>query len=193
MAIALVRPQPTLRELVRDIRQLYAELEQSDKRGEELAASIGQKLAEAKSRKPGGETWENFVKANFNFRRSRADELIRIAGGKTTVEETRLRKRDSVRKSRAKPPLRSGGPTVVQFDPPQRQRRAPKPKNLGSAINQMHAECVAFLNDYVHARAASFIDEHQGEFSQEQKECLMELFEMMVLEFQLLSQRVDGR
>jgi hypothetical protein len=73
-------------------------------------------LAEAKDKKPKDITWPDFVKEHFDFGRSRADELIQIADGRTTVAETREIKAASVRKSRANPPLRSGGSRAPAFE-----------------------------------------------------------------------------
>ena|ERR1700682_3802935 len=51
-----------------------------------------------KERKPKGTTWPDFVAKHFSFGRRRADELIQIAGGTTTVAEVRQLKRESVKK-----------------------------------------------------------------------------------------------
>ncbi len=114
--------QRSLTELVRDTNELYAEVEKARGHAERACNLLGQMLAEAKRRKPKGITWPAFVKENYDFSRSRADELIQIAEERTTVEKAREGKNASVKKSRAKstlrsvePPLRSGGSNVVHL------------------------------------------------------------------------------
>jgi hypothetical protein len=52
-------------------------------------------------------TWPDYVRVTFDLGPSRADELIRIGRGSTTVAETRADKAASVGTSRAKSTLRS--------------------------------------------------------------------------------------
>lgn len=74
--------------------------------------SAGLNLKEAKQRNtedPDGISWAEFVKQHFPLKRSRADELIRIADGKTTMEKVQQGNKKRVQKARAKAlPLRNG-------------------------------------------------------------------------------------
>jgi hypothetical protein len=99
----------TLPELIKTAKALNSKLAHSEGKSADLKITLGLTLAEAKACKPEDITWPDFVKKHFDFGRSRADELIQIADGRTTVEKTRETKAVSVRKSRAKSPLRSGG------------------------------------------------------------------------------------
>lgn len=71
--------------------------------------TAGRLLARLKRCKPKQCSWESYVREKANLSRERADELIRIAEGRTTVEGVREGKRERVRKSRDKPVLRSTG------------------------------------------------------------------------------------
>jgi len=75
---------------------------QFKKKSGEHYVALGQKLAELKGRKPEGTTWPAFVKKHFGYSREWADELIRIAVGKTTVKATRAKAAKRKAKSRAK-------------------------------------------------------------------------------------------
>jgi hypothetical protein len=69
----------------------------------------GKLLSRLKENKPDGTTWEVYVKEMCGISRSRSDELIRIADGRTTVEETREKTREKVRAHRERQsPLRNG-------------------------------------------------------------------------------------
>jgi hypothetical protein len=87
-------------ELIRTAKELHAKIEQYGKKTEQLQVTLGLTLKEAKERKPGGITWPAFVKKHFNFSRSRADELIQIGTGSTTVEQVNSRAAESMRKTR---------------------------------------------------------------------------------------------
>jgi hypothetical protein len=98
-------------ELIRTAKELHAKIEQYGKKTEQLQMTLGLTLKEAKERKPKGITWPAFVKKHFNFGRSRADELIQIADGRTTVETVRANTAARVQKYAAKSPLANGGST----------------------------------------------------------------------------------
>jgi hypothetical protein len=108
--------QRSIQELIKTVKALDSKLAQSEGKTEQLQITLGLTLAEAKDKKPKDITWPDFVKEHFDFGRSRADELIQIADGRTTVAETREIKAASVRKSRANPPLRSGGSHAPAFE-----------------------------------------------------------------------------
>jgi hypothetical protein len=69
----------------------------------------GARLAKLKGQK--GEIWTGrwdvYVRKQFDLSQDRADELIRIATGRTTVAETRSRTKNRVKKHRAKSLLRN--------------------------------------------------------------------------------------
>jgi hypothetical protein len=97
-------------ELIRTAKALDVKIKQCTEKTEQLQMTLGLTLKEAKARKPANITWPAFVSRHFNFSRSRADTLIQIADGRTTVAEVREGRRESVNRSRNNnPPLRSGG------------------------------------------------------------------------------------
>jgi|SRR5580765_7317703 hypothetical protein len=117
---------------VKKLKVLLAQADQANARAEALGGKREAELATAKQRtvEAGGvligirndhreakkagtikQTWAAFVKNECGLSRERADGLIRIAGGTTTVEKERERRKQSVRKSRAKRVLQSGGST----------------------------------------------------------------------------------
>jgi hypothetical protein len=110
-----------LAKLIEVAQELKTEAEQAEgvaKQAEGVAkkfyASLGLALAELKKRKPKDITWPVFVRKYFDYSRERADELIRIAEGKTTVEDVRTRAKASVKKSRENPVIRITGNTPTK-------------------------------------------------------------------------------
>jgi hypothetical protein len=63
---------------------------------------VGQLLLEAKKRHPKVADFEAFLKRVNGLKLSRAYDLLRLAGGRTTDEELRQETRERVRKHRAK-------------------------------------------------------------------------------------------
>jgi hypothetical protein len=92
----------TLTELINVAKALKEKAEQAADKAEQFYIELGHKLAELKERKPAGTTWPEFVRKHFDYSKARADELIRIATGVTTVAASREEKKKSVDKSRKK-------------------------------------------------------------------------------------------
>jgi hypothetical protein len=88
----------------------------SMEKAEQHYKSAGIHLIEAKERvkQTPGLTWPAFLNAYCKIRRARADELIMIADGRTTLADLRMKKAESVRATRERKkddlPLRSGDP-----------------------------------------------------------------------------------
>jgi hypothetical protein len=81
-----VRPMPLL---IETVKVLQAKAIKAEGKAHDLWITIGCELKEAKERHKeldGELTWPEFSKKYFNFGQSRADELIRIADGRTTVD-----------------------------------------------------------------------------------------------------------
>jgi hypothetical protein len=92
------------------IKGLIAKGDASEDRAQEYYARAGEKLAELKARRnedAPGMTWERYVKDRCDLSRERADELIRIAEGRTNVEDVRAGTAARVQKHRAKAVLRN--------------------------------------------------------------------------------------
>jgi hypothetical protein len=74
---------------------------------------LGQLLLEAKKRHPKVADFEAFLKRVNGLKLSRAYDLLRLAGGRTTDEELRKDARDRVRKHRAKKKVPTSKPVSV--------------------------------------------------------------------------------
>jgi hypothetical protein len=74
---------------------------------------LGQLLLEVKNRHPKAADFEAFLKRVNGLGRSRAYDLLRLAGGRTTDEELRKDARERVRKHRAKKKLPAPEPVSV--------------------------------------------------------------------------------
>lgn len=81
-----------------------------------IAAGIQLLEAKARVKQTPGLTWPAFLNAHCDIRRRRADELIMIADGRTTIADLRMKKAESVRATRErkaeKPALRSAEPNM---------------------------------------------------------------------------------
>jgi hypothetical protein len=150
-------PAMTEGELVKRIKEHIAKgdqatekAEHATKKAEEHYKSAGQHLLTLKAEHKGNTAeWEQLLKEKCGIGKSRAYELIRIANGKTTVEEIRADKAESVRKVRAAIPLRSGKTEVTVTDEPPRSWKiiaiAKDGKQYGSGVRlQTEAEVDAY-------------------------------------------------
>jgi hypothetical protein len=99
-------PMPAL---IKTINALVVKAEQSAQKTEEYWKAIGLHLMEAKDRflatpsadrDTDAKTWPAFCRKHFTVKRRRADELITIADGRTTVEKIRDADATKKRKSR---------------------------------------------------------------------------------------------
>jgi hypothetical protein len=83
--------QRTIRELIKTVEVLDSKLAQSEGKSADLKINLGITLAEAKLANKNSKNpmpWPNFLEKNFtNRKRSRADELIQIGEGRTTLKE----------------------------------------------------------------------------------------------------------
>jgi len=98
----------------RRINALADKLANAERKVEEYQRSIGQHIASIKAVRPND--WEKIVKVNCKLGRSRAYELLAIADGTKTVKQTRAEKAGSVRRLRARRPLRSGQTTTAPVE-----------------------------------------------------------------------------
>lgn len=101
------------------IKAHVAKGDASIEKAEQHYKAAGIHLVEAKARikETPGLTWPAFLNAHCSIRRSRADELIMIADGRTTLTDLRMKKAESVRATRERKsenlPLRSGEPVAA--------------------------------------------------------------------------------
>jgi hypothetical protein len=109
----------TLPQLIETVKALYAKATRAQGKARDLWVTLGIELKEAKARnrETGDLTWSEFAKQHFNFGQSRADELIRIADGRTTVEQVRADTAERVQKhAKAKPALANTGSSETAQD-----------------------------------------------------------------------------
>jgi hypothetical protein len=76
-------------QVAKAVRALIAKGDKAAEKAEQYYKAAGLHLKELKENKPDGVTWEAFVKEECGISRERADELIRIGDGRTTVAEVR--------------------------------------------------------------------------------------------------------
>jgi hypothetical protein len=95
----------------RAINALNTKLEHAARKVEEYQTAIGQHIAAIKKARP--DDWEDIVKTECNVGRARAYELVAIASGTKTVEQTRAK--TNIRKIKHRKSVRSGtdGGTLI--------------------------------------------------------------------------------
>jgi hypothetical protein len=106
-------------QLIKTVQALHAKAIKYTDKADQIWITIGIELKEAKdrNREHGELTWPEFAKKHFDFGQSRADELIRIADGRTTVEEVRAGTAERVQKhAKAKPALANAGSSKTVLD-----------------------------------------------------------------------------
>jgi hypothetical protein len=86
--------------LILEIKILISKGDHATKKAEQFYISAGLNLKKLKARKPDSIAWGKFVRDTCGLGQARADELIRIADGKTTVDEVRAATAARMRKSR---------------------------------------------------------------------------------------------
>jgi hypothetical protein len=98
---AITMPHPA--HLARKINDSVAKGDKVTQRANEYYVEAGNDLKALKAQMPKGMKWDDYLKyCGINFARSRADQLIRIAGGDTTIEEERAKDAERQAKSSKK-------------------------------------------------------------------------------------------
>jgi hypothetical protein len=115
--------QNAIRSLVSAIKSDLVKAAQSAAKSEQYHIAAGKRLAELKAElkaKPKKErpAWADFVRAKFDLGPSRADELIRIAVGTTTVEKTRAGNTERKKRSQEKSTFRNVDAVNTASEPP---------------------------------------------------------------------------
>jgi hypothetical protein len=94
---------------LRKIEEHDRKIEEQENKRDEREVEVGTALKALKAQKPKGINFEQYLEeCGIELHRSRADQLIRIAEGRTTVEEERADTAERTAKSRTELPLRSG-------------------------------------------------------------------------------------
>lgn len=109
----------TTPQLIQTIKAHLAKAAQALDKSGQHETSAGLYLKELKARKPSALPWPEYVRATFNLGQSRADELIRIADGRTDVETVRAggAAREAKSKARLKASVTDAGSSeAVQDD-----------------------------------------------------------------------------
>ena len=93
----------------RKIEEHQEKIDEQEIKRDEREVEVGTALKALKAQKPNGIKWEQYLEdCGIEIHRSRADQLIRIADGRTTVEEERADTAERVAKSRDELPIRIG-------------------------------------------------------------------------------------
>jgi hypothetical protein len=199
--------QRTIPELIHTAKALQTKAEHAQGKAEQFYVSLGLTLAELKERKPITVTWSVFVKKHFNYSRERADELIRIGNGATTVKETRERKQARMKKSRDLVPRGTGKLPIATSTSV--QRSAAKKKNqlidgepLNVHTNKLVRELSEFV-DYWMAKTRKHCEDHREAMEAEKKadlphemdslSCILQFIELNASNLWGLGQALDGR
>jgi hypothetical protein len=96
-------------QLTKTIKVLIEKGDKAREKAEQFYIAAGQHLKTLKAEHKGNTAeWELLLKDKCGIGKSRAYELMKIADGRTSVEQVRADKAESVRKVRAAIPLRSG-------------------------------------------------------------------------------------
>ena len=113
---------------LRKIEEYERKIDDHNTKLTERKLEVGTALKALKAQKPKGIKWKQYLEeCGIAIHRSRADQLIRIAEGRTTVEEERADTAKRTAKSRADLPLRSG----ENADDPETSAEAMKAKFAG--------------------------------------------------------------
>jgi hypothetical protein len=109
MPAIVVGMKLSIAQLSSTIKTLVAKGDDATGRAEWYFKAAGAHLRTLKEQIPIGATWERFVKAKCKLSRERADELIRIADGRTTLEKVRAGTAKRMQEHRAKRVSRDTG------------------------------------------------------------------------------------
>lgn len=109
MPAIVVGMKLSIAQLSSTIRALVAKGDDATGKAEWHYRAAGAHLRTLKEQMPVGTTWERFVKAKCKLSRERADELIRIADGRTTLEKVRADTAKRMQEHRAKRVSRDTG------------------------------------------------------------------------------------
>ena len=188
--------QRTIPELIHTAQALKTKAEHAEGKAEQYYTSLGLTLAELKQRKPTDTKWPAFVKKYFNYSRARADELIRIADGRTSVEEVREKRRDDMQRSRKNSLPRGSGKIDVGSSTSVERRIAKKtaePVALNMQVNELVRKLDDFIDDWSDD-VKTFWAEHQFKLEDDGgKDCLMQFMETSAMKLWRLAQALDGR
>jgi hypothetical protein len=91
----------TIKVLIRKGDDAFDKAAHDTRKAEQFYKAAGLHLKKLKATKPEEETWQHYVEKHCHIGIRRAQELIAIADGRTTLEKVRASKAESVRRLRA--------------------------------------------------------------------------------------------
>lgn len=97
-------PEPSVPQIVKTIKALIDKGDHATDKAEQFYKSAGAYLKTLKARKPDDIPWYKFVRDKCNLSQQRADELIRITDGQTTLEKVRDDTKGRMQKLREQKP-----------------------------------------------------------------------------------------
>src|SRR5579872_5708840 len=125
-ALAPTNAMQSIATIAKTVAALIQKGDHAAEKAEQYYKAAGLHLATAKASKPADVTWPVFVRKHFNLGQERADELIRIGDGRTSLAEVRAKqatqyqRRKRINKSRVVNP-ESSAPAAPD---PEAERRA---------------------------------------------------------------------
>jgi hypothetical protein len=124
----------TMPQLIRTVKTLYEKLTHHADKSEQMQITLGKTLEEAKAlnKEQCGPPWAAFVKEHFDFGQSRADELIRIADGRTNVTTTRAGNAKRMKSTRAKSASRDA--EMEPSKPHRAKKNAPEAEAIAASL-----------------------------------------------------------
>jgi hypothetical protein len=106
---------------------------------------VGLLLLEAKKLHPALKDFEEFVKKVHGLKLSRAYDLLRLAGGRTTDEELRADTAERVKRHRAKKKLPKPEPSVTDQAVTETTMPKDNKNNSADALMQFEVACKTYL------------------------------------------------
>ncbi len=88
-------------QLISTIKTLAEKAARTKDVAERYYTAAGTCLRTLKQQKPDNVSWEKYVKTTCGISQQRADELIRFADGRTTLESARAKAREGMRRLRS--------------------------------------------------------------------------------------------
>jgi len=120
--------QPSLRSLCAAVKTLIRKGDASNDEAQAFYANAGANLRKIKDDPRRTGSWASYVREHCGLSQQRADELIRIAEGRTTVKKVRAEKAASVQKSKAKLKAEAKANTSSVDSPAPKPTPKPGPK-----------------------------------------------------------------
>jgi hypothetical protein len=137
-------PEMSTVAIAQAINALVKKFEQAQEKAEQYERTMGHHLKELKERKPDDIDWEAWLeKCGVNLKQDRADQLIRVADGRTTIEKVRADAAERNRQLRARKSLSRDSEPAADLVPAAALQPAQQPGLDPSASVEISTACSA--------------------------------------------------